>query len=235
MITIEYSIKDLLAIMECASDEEVRYYLRGVHLDIGRDFNTGRMAGRLCATNGQILMTAALDREDFTVTDENAVKRELILDIDSLKKYVKKPKVKGVDKCEITLKSDGTVWYCDLNDVQVTYPINVVDGRFPEVIRVIRSAMDSPQVAETIAPVSALYLKTIAKVAELVNTERLLSVAPIIWPKQSTHNVVQFASRSDMLMVVMGCRTPLDEVNRTMPYWLERDLMDETDHADTGT
>jgi hypothetical protein len=95
--------------------------------------------------------------------------------------------------------------------------------------------MDSPQVAETSAPVSAKYLKTIAKIAELVTGSNDTSVAPVIWPKESTHAVVQFFNRSDLLMVAMGCRTALDEMHRSMPYWAERDLMDETDHANTGT
>lgn len=235
MIVIQYSIKDLLALMECAGKNDVRYYLNGIHLTVGADFNTGRMAGRITATNGHILMQGAIDSDDIQVIDEESVLREMVLDIESLKKYVKKPKAKGTDRCEFYIGSDQSVSYCDLNDSTVQLPIKTIDGRYPEVHRVMRTAMDSPQVKETGGPISAHYLKIIAKVTELVCDAMANTTAPVIWNKENQMSVVQFFGRSDLLMVAMGCRTALDEMHRSLPYWAERDLMDETDHANTGT
>jgi len=237
MISVNFSITDLLAVMDFAGKNDTRFYLNGVRLHVGADFNNGRMAGRIDATNGHVLVACALDSEDITVMDEESRLRELILDINSLKRFVKKPRAKDRDDCQFIITGQN-VHYIDQNDPSVLFPIDVIDGRYPDTLRVLKSAFISESVADNFSPVSADYLSVISKATKLfmANTNTHGDgIAPIIHAKDSGHNLIQLSGRPDVVMIAMGCRVNQSELHKDIPYWLERDLMDETDHSDTGT
>lgn len=237
MIKVKFSITDLLAVMEFSGKSDVRYYLNGIRLNVGADFNSGRMGGRIDATNGHVLVVCALDHEDVVAVDEESKLRELILDINSLKRFVKKPRAKDRDECEFVITGQ-TVHYIDMNEPSVMYPIEVVEGRYPDTLRVIKSAFMSDSVADGFNPISAHYLPVIGKVTKLFMERSNISadaIAPVIHAKESGHHLIQLPERSDVIMIAMGCRVNQGELHKDVPYWLDRDLMDETDHADTGT
>lgn len=237
MITVNFSITDLLAVMEFAGKNDTRFYLNGVRLEVGADFNNGRMAGRIDATNGHVLVACALDSEDITVVDEESKLRELILDINSLKRFVKKPRAKDRDECQFVITGTD-VHYIDMNSPSVLYPIDIVDGQYPDTLRVLKSAFMSDSIADNFNPISADYLQVVGKATKLfaMNTNVHGSgIAPVIHAKESGHNLIQIADRPDVVMIAMGCRVDQVGLHKDVPYWLERDLMDETDHADTGT
>ena len=237
MITVDFSITDLLAVMEFAGKNDTRFYLNGVRLEVGADFNNGRMAGRIDATNGHVLVACALDSEDITVVDEESKLRELILDIDSLKRFVKKPRAKDRDDCQFVITGTD-VHYIDMNNPSVLYPIDIIDGRYPDTLRVLKSAFMSDSIADNFNPISADYLQVVGKATKLfaMNTNVHGSgIAPVIHAKESGHNLIQIADRPDVVMIAMGCRVDQAGLHKDVPYWLERDLMDETDQADTGT
>lgn len=240
MIRIQYSITDLLAVMEFSGKNDVRYYLNGVHLTVGADFNSGRMAGVIEATNGHHMVSTALDAEDIFVGEsEESRLRDVILDIDCLKRHVRKPRAKDRDDCEILLTRDTSgvdvVHYVDSNDPSIMYPIQIVEGKFPETRRVWNVAFNEK--LDTNVSVQGDYLSVVAKACKLFRdrTDYHANLAPMIQSKTSGHTLVQVEGRSDVVMIVMSCRVNWDNVHKTMPYWLERDLMDETDHSDTGT
>ena len=237
MITVNYSITDLLAVMEFAGKNDTRFYLNGIRLEVGADFNNGRMAGRIDATNGHVLVASALDSEDISVVDEESRLRELILDINSLKRFVKKPRAKDQDECQFIITGQD-VHYIDQNNPTVLFPIDVIDGRYPDTLRVLKSALISNSVADNFNPVSADYLQVIGKATKLfmANTNTHGDgIAPVIHAKDSGHNLIQLSGRPDVIMIAMGCRVDQSALHQDIPYWLERDLMDETDHSDTGT
>ena len=237
MITVNFSITDLLAVMEFAGKNDTRFYLNGVRLEVGADFNNGRMAGRIDATNGHVLVACALDSEDITVVDEESKLRELILDIHSLKRFVKKPRAKDRDDCQFVITGTN-VHYIDMNNPSVLYPIDIVDGRYPDTLRVLKSAFLSITTADKFNPISAHYLGVIGKATKLFMDRSNVTVdgiAPVIYPKESGHNLIHVQERPDIVMIAMGCRVDHKDFPKDVPYWLERDLMDETDHADTGT
>lgn len=237
MITVNFSITDLLAVMEFSGKDDTRFYLNGVRLHVGADFNTGRMAGCIDATNGHILVACALDSEDISVVDEQSKLRELILDIHSLKRFVKKPRAKDRDDCQFVITGE-TVHYIDQNNPSVLFPIDVIDGRYPDTLRVLKSAFMSDNLADNFNPTSADYLQIIGKATKLFTMNTNVhgdGIAPVIHAKESGHNLIQIAYRPDVVMIAMGCRVDQAGLHKDVPYWLERDLMDETDHADTGT
>jgi len=237
MITVDFSITDLLAVMEFAGKNDTRFYLNGVRLEVGADFNNGRMAGRIDATNGHVLVACALDSEDISVVDEQSKLRELILDIHSLKRFVKKPRAKDRDECQFVITTE-MVHHIDQNNPSVLFPIEVVDGRYPDTLRVLKSAFMSDSIADNFNPISADYLQVVGKATKLfaMNTNVHGSgIAPVIHAKESGHNLIQIADRPDVVMIAMGCRVDQAGLHKDVPYWLERDLMDETDHSDTGT
>jgi len=237
MVHVNFSITDLLAVMEFAGKNDTRFYLNGIRIHVGADFNNGRMAGRIDATNGHILVACALDSEDIHVGEGLPKLHEIILDINSLKRFVKKPRAKDRDECEFVIASDS-VHYIDLNNPSVLYPIDIVDGRYPDTLRVLKSAFMSDSIADNFNPISADYLQVVGKATKLfaMNTNVHGSgIAPVIHAKESGHNLIQIADRPDVVMIAMGCRVDQSELHKDVPYWLERDLMDETDHSDTGT
>ena len=65
MFSVSISKKDILALIECSATKDVRYYLNGIHLHVGYDFNSGRPCGYMESTNGHILLRMCLDQRNL--------------------------------------------------------------------------------------------------------------------------------------------------------------------------
>lgn len=246
MINVSFSKKDLLALMEIAPTKEVRYYLNGVHLHVGFDFNTSRPAGLIETTNGHLLLHMALDAPDLTVTD-NDTSYDVILDIDDLKRFVRAPKKSEVDTCSFILSRDNgvpSITYVDHSAGYVHYPIRNVEGKYPDTTRVLRVAhtLDPIEHKKPFSRIQANYLQTIAKITKYLSDTSLSnpSTAPLVRYTNAEQFLMYWPNRDGVIGMGMGVRFDLEKefthLQMGLPYWIERDLMDEpSDEYQTGT
>jgi hypothetical protein len=149
MITI--NVNFLKAALLFASDEETRYYLKGVHLLRRGDHL------RITATDGHRLFCAA----QMLTPDESGPDFDVILPRDGLKKALT-----GVHRnCEVLaldLEWDGDrVKRAVLNDLAMV----PVDGTFPTIERVVP---DANQITGEVAAFNPLYLADIGKAAKIL-------------------------------------------------------------------
>ena len=151
MITI--NVNFLKAALLFASDEETRYYLKGVHLLRRGDHL------RITATDGHRLFCAA------QTLDEPGDNFDIILPRDGLKKALT-----GVHRnCEVlaldlewqSAVTLNPVKRAVLNDVSMA----PIDGRFPTIERVVP---DANSISGEVAAYNPLYLADIGKAAKIL-------------------------------------------------------------------
>ena len=182
MITI--NVNFLKAALLFASDEETRYYLRGLHLLRRGDHL------RITATDGHRLFCAM---QTLTMAGDDF---DVILPRDGLKKALT-----GVHRnCEVLaldLEWDGDrVKRAVLNDLAMT----PVDGTFPTIERVVP---DANAITGEVAAFNPVYLADIGKAAKLLGA----GVADFHLGYNGTSPaLVTFGGTADALAVIMPLR-----------------------------
>ena len=182
MITL--NVNFLKAALLFASDEETRYYLKGVHLLRRGDHL------RITATDGHRLFCA------MQTPDESGPDFDVILPRDGLKKAMT-----GVNRnCEflaLDLEWDGDrVKRAVLNDLAMP----PVDGTFPTIERVVP---DANAITGDVAAFNPVYLADIGKAAKLLGA----GVADFHLGHNGTSPaLVTFGGTGDALAVIMPLR-----------------------------
>ena len=151
MITLNVAF--LKSALLFASDEETRYYLKGVHLLRRADHL------RITATNGRRLFCA------MQTLDEPGVDFDIILPRDGLKKALtglhRSTEFLGLDLERGERGVNDAVVRATLNDLGMT----PIDGTFPTIERVVP---DANSVSGEIAAFNPLYLADIGKAAKIL-------------------------------------------------------------------
>jgi hypothetical protein len=184
MITI--TVNFLKAALLFASDEETRYYLKGVHLLRRGDHL------RITATDGHRLFCAM----QMLTPDQSGPNFDVILPRDGLKKALT-----GVHRnCEVLaldLEWDGDrVKRAVLNDLAMT----PVDGTFPTIERVVP---DANAITGEVAAFNPVYLADIGKAAKLLGA----GVADFhLGHNGASPALVTFGGTGDALAVIMPLR-----------------------------
>ena len=239
MFNVSISKKDILALIECSATKDARYYLNGIHLHVGYDFNSGRPCGYMESTNGHILLRMCLDQPDLEVTDLDT-SYDVILDIDDLKRFIRLPKKSEVNTCNFELTREGNsekVIYNDHSAGYVQYPIRVIDGRYPDTTRVIKDwhNVKHKNPDDRRFRIQTKYLQTIAKITKYVVEGSPESSDPVIVCKDSGDFSVYWPSTTGVICIGKCLRisdADFDHCFESFPYWVNRDIMDESDNPE---
>jgi DNA polymerase-3 subunit beta len=203
-VSIEIPRADLRAMLHCAAKDDVRYYMNGVTVEIGRN------ESRLVATDGHMLGVLRLEvKSDLTETREFIIPRAEI-------EAIKKAKRNEPELLAFTADleaSDGGYW-AQFNDDATTRRFKLIDGKFPDWRRVVPAKPDG-----AIAQFDAALLIRFQKVrAELNDSKNTFS--PYL-----THNgdgpALVSIGNERFCGVVMPMR---GEPMQTAPAWVSQPL-----------
>ena len=179
---------DLLkAALVCASSEESRYYLRGVHLST---------SGHMVTTDGHRMFVARL-------TDRPAV--DVIIPLDCVKAALKMAGAR-VKEIEIDLAANR------VGQIQYT----PVDGTFPDWRRVVPTGEETPSTkpgandgAEHVH-FNHRYVGDFEKMADILCGKSTLGQS-VLHPRSASHPaLVTFGDRADCFAVLMPMRRAVD-------------------------
>lgn len=151
---MQINLKALKTAALFASNEEIRYYLRGVNLETTRNGVT------LTATNGHYLAMVRHDYQGDNDLFETSHWGNFIIPIT----LVDKIKIsKHCDYAEINLDGDKIF----ISYMGVTYAENKIDGTFPDARRAVPA-----QVSGEIAQFNPAYINLFGKAKALINGKK---------------------------------------------------------------
>ena len=174
---------DLLkAALVCASSEESRYYLRGVHL---------ATSGHMVTTDGHRMFVARL-------TDRPAV--DVIVPYDAVAAALKMAGARTKDiEIELLANRIGQITYAP------------VDGTFPDWRRVVPTGEETPSTKPELndGPEHVHFNHTY--IGDLAKMGKLLGGASMLHPRSASHPcLVTFGERADCFAVLMPMRRAVD-------------------------
>ena len=174
---------DLLkAALFCASSEESRYYLRGVHLST---------TGHMVTTDGHRLFCAKL---------AEAVAADVIIPIDDVKAALKLAGARA-QEIEIDLAANRIG--------QISF--QPVDGTFPDWRRVVPTGEESPSSKPELNDGPENVHFNHAYIGDLAKMGKVLDGASMLHPRSASHPcLVTFGERADCFAVLMPMRRTVD-------------------------
>ena len=174
---------DLLkAAILCASSEESRYYLRGVHLST---------TGHMVTTDGHRMFIARL-------TDRPAV--DVIIPLDDVKAALKLAGARAQDvEVEVLANRIGQISF------------QPVDGTFPDWRRVVPTGEESPSNKPELNDGPENVHFNHAYIGDLAKMGKVLDGASMLHPRSASHPcLVTFGERADCFAVLMPMRRTVD-------------------------
>ena len=174
---------DLLkAALYCASSEESRYYLRGVHL---------ATSGHMVTTDGHRMFVARLN-------DRPAA--DVIVPIDDVKAALKLAGARA-QEIEIDLAANKIG--------QISF--QPVDGTFPDWRRVVPTGEESPSSKPELNDGPENVHFNHAYIGDLAKMGKILDGASMLHPRSASHPcLVTFGERADCFAVLMPMRRAVD-------------------------
>ena len=174
---------DLLkAAILCASSEETRYYLRGVHLST---------SGHMVTTDGHRMFVARLN-------DRPAV--DVIIPLDDVKAALKLAGARA-QEVEIDLAANKIG--------QISF--QPVDGTFPDWRRVVPTGEESPSSKPELNDGPENVHFNHAYIGDLAKMGKVLDGASMLHPRSASHPcLVTFGERADCFAVLMPMRRTVD-------------------------
>jgi DNA polymerase III sliding clamp (beta) subunit (PCNA family) len=174
---------DLLkAALVCASSEETRYYLRGVHL---------ATSGHMVTTDGHRMFVARL-------TDRPAV--DVIVPYDAVAAALKMAGAR-VKVIEIDLAGNR------IGQIQFT----PVDGTFPDWRRVVPTGVETPSTNAALNDGAEHVHFNHAYIGDLAKMGKILDGASMLHPRTASHPcLATFGERADCFAVLMPVRRTVD-------------------------
>ena len=174
---------DLLkAAILCASSEESRYYLRGVHLST---------TGHMVTTDGHRLFIARLNEQPAV---------DVIVPIDDVKAALKLAGARAQD-VEVDLAANKIG--------QISF--QPVDGTFPDWRRVVPTGEESPSNKPELNDGPENVHFNHAYIGDLAKMGKALDGASMLHPRSASHPcLVTFGERADCFAVLMPMRRTVD-------------------------
>ena len=174
---------DLLkAALFCASNEDSRYYLRGVHLST---------TGHMVTTDGHRMFVARLN-------DRPAV--DVIIPLDDVKAALKLAGARAQD-VEVDLAANRIG--------QISF--QPVDGTFPDWRRVVPTGEESPSSKPELNDGPENVHFNHAYIGDLAKMGKVLDGASMLHPRSASHPcLVTFGERADCFAVLMPMRRTVD-------------------------
>ena len=174
---------DLLkAALFCASNEESRYYLRGVHLST---------SGHMVTTDGHRMFVARLNEQPAA---------DVIIPLDDVKAALKLAGARA-QEIEIDLANNKIG--------QISF--QPVDGTFPDWRRVVPTGEENPSSKPELNDGPEHVHFNHAYIGDLAKMGKVLDGASMLHPRSASHPcLVTFGERADCFAVLMPMRRTVD-------------------------
>ena len=174
---------DLLkAAILCASSEESRYYLRGVHLST---------TGHMVTTDGHRMFVARLDEQPAT---------DVIIPLDDVKAALKLAGARA-QELEVDLATNKIG--------QISF--QPIDGTFPDWRRVVPTGEERPSNKSELNDGPENVHFNHAYIGDLAKMGKTLDGASMLHPRTASHPcLVTFGERADCFAVLMPMRRTVD-------------------------
>jgi len=212
--TVTVNARAMKAAAMCASDQETRYYLKGVFIE------TSAAGVTLTATDGHRLV--AMTHAPATDAPHDATAPAVIVPlhmIDRLKIGKRAP-----DYLRLTIDATATPAKLTLSFDGLSITGEAVDGTYPAARRVAVAAFNSPD-AGKIAHFNPAYVATFGKMAELMTGGKPPAIH--VMPNGGSPALVDFlgdhdAAGVEAFGVLMPCRLGESRyAGRSVPAWYD--------------
>lgn len=174
---------DLLkAALVCASSEETRYYLRGVHL---------ATSGHMVTTDGHRMFVARLTERPLA---------DVIVPYDAVAAAIKLAGARCKDlKIDLAANRIGQIQFTP------------VDGTFPDWRRVVPSGVETPSTNAALNDGAEHVHFNHVYIGDLAKMGKILDGASMLHPRSASHPcLVTFGERADCFAVLMPMRRTVD-------------------------
>lgn len=199
---------DLAAMLILAAKQDIRYYLNGVCLEVGKK------ECRLIATNGHAMGVLKLDG-NINVAESGIKRGQYIIPRNVIEFF--KPKRDGFPHVILTHigKGNENLWTMEDLYEKVTKTFSMIDGKFPDYIKV----MPDKPVSNEPAQLDDTYLAAFKKANIMLTGKRKFNQLYIGHDK--TRAVVNF-DNDRFTGVIMGMRPDPDDKFYNTPAWASR-------------
>jgi DNA polymerase-3 subunit beta len=193
--------RDMAAMLHIAAKQDIRWYLNGVLLEIGKT------EGRLVATNGHIMGVLKLYGTGDIAPGQYIIPRDVI--------EFFKPTRDGSNKVFLSHDGPGNLWSMFDPYTRVTKTFEMIDAKFPDYTRV----MSDKLVSGTAAQLDVTYLVAFQKANIMLTGKRQFNQLYIGHDKSRA--VVNFDD-GRFTGVIMGMRKDNNESFYNTPAWATR-------------
>jgi DNA polymerase-3 subunit beta len=197
----EIKKRDLAAMLLLAAKQDIRYYLNGVLLEIGKT------ESRLVATNGHIMGVLRLSGTGQFMPGQYIIPRDVI--------EFFKPTKNGSHTIILSHDGPGNLWSMHDAYTRVTKTFNMIDATFPDYAKV----MPNKPVSNTPAQLEVAYLEAFKKANIMLTGQRKFNQLYIGHDKDRA--VVNFDD-GRFTGVIMGLRPDANDKYYNTPAWASR-------------